>query len=151
MNRTFTAIIMGLFRRIEDWFSRKQADAAPYSEGEKAIERKRRQDDAGKFTYQEEGFTYAFADGPEFVRWAEIRRIVAYKVDRLTYDDICLDIFWRDWKFTITEDTAGWDRLIAQLRIAFPNIPDDWYGKVGLPAFATNSMVLFERGDKGSD
>jgi hypothetical protein len=136
---------MGLIRRLEDRFSRKQADAVPYSEAEKALILKRRQEDPGKFTYAEDGFTYAFTEGPEFIRWSEIWRIVTYKLDRLTFDDICLDIFWKDWKLTITEDTPGWDQFVAKLEGNFPGLPEGWYFDVMQPPFATNYTVLYER------
>ncbi|HEY4285954.1 MAG TPA: hypothetical protein VGN00_02535 [Puia sp.] len=141
---------MGLIRRLDNWFTRKQDDAAPYSEAEKALEEKRRQEDPGKFTYGEDGFTYAFPDGPEFVCWSEIQRIATYKVDRMTFDEICLDIFWNDWKLTITEDTPGWGQLVIKLKGAFPTIPEDWFERVMQPAFATNYTVLYEREERVS-
>ncbi len=117
-------------------------------EAERALRLKQLQEDTGGFVYEDDGFSYPFKDEVGIVRWADIERIVGYKADSLTADDICMDLFWKDWRWTITEDTPGWYRFLAKLKEIFPTIPDNWDGQMMHPPFATNYTVLYEREDR---
>ena len=89
---------MGVFRKIEDLLKKTDDKTMSYSDAEKALRLKQLQEDLGKFNYESDGFTYEFETGLEKIRWSDILRIEAYKLDRLTTDEICLDIFWLDNK-----------------------------------------------------
>jgi hypothetical protein len=79
------------------------------------------------------------------VVWNEVREVVTFKRDLLTYDDICLAFRVDDGWVVISEDAEGWSALTSALGRRFPTIPPDWYQTVMLPPFATCYRVLFER------
>lgn len=136
---------MGFYRKITSLI-KESSTIISFSEAERALRLKQRQEEQGGFRYEEDGFCYPFKDGVEKISWTVIERIVAYKADRLTTDEICLDIFWKDWKWTITEDTPGWYTFVAKLKEVFPTIPDDWDNQIIQPPFASNCVVLYDCG-----
>jgi hypothetical protein len=101
--------------------------------------------DNGIFTYDEEGFAIKLKDGiSEEIKWTEIERLVAYKLDLMTIDEICLDIIYRGYKITITEETKGWYQFVEKSKLTY-NISDDWDTNIAYPAFATNLTILYEK------
>jgi hypothetical protein len=89
------------------------------------------------------------ADGPELwsLDWEEVDEIVAYKVDALTVDHICLGFRRRgeDTYLVTDEDTAGWEKLNAELLRRFGVDVGSRYADIALPPFATNWTVLRAR------
>jgi len=78
-----------------------------------------------------------------------VEEIVAYKIDALTYDHVCL-AFRRagDSSFLVVgEDTPGWNELNDQLRHAFGISSNEWFGQVAIPAFAENRTTLWTRAE----
>ncbi len=116
---------------------------------ESAVRWKRLQEDIGPFVYEEDGFSYPFASGYGKIRWAEVDRIVGYKADLLTTDEIYLGIYCKEWYCQFSESTPGWYPFIDRLKLAFPAIPDGWDWDVAMPPFATNFTVLYERNGRG--
>jgi hypothetical protein len=103
-------------------------------------------EEMGGFIFEADGFRYPFKEGVDKFNWSDVVRIVAYKLDRMTTDEICLDLISNDWQATYTEMTPGWYQFLEKLESAFPTIAPDWDAKIALPPFATNYTVLWERG-----
>jgi len=79
--------------------------------------------------------------------WPEVTRITAYKIDRLTMDEIRVDFVLRDGTTrVITEDSPGFDELMRELARRFPAV-SGWRDRVVQPAFAPSVSVLYERGE----
>jgi hypothetical protein len=74
-----------------------------------------------------------------------VDRIVGYKLDLFTVDEICIELHIGDRAVRFNESTPGWYQLLERLRRVFPSIPEGWDWDVTLPAFATNYTVLYER------
>jgi hypothetical protein len=138
---------MGVFRRIEDLLKKSDDKTVSYSDAEKLLRLKALQEDLGKFNYEADGFTYEFESGVEKVNWSDILHIDAYKINRGTYEELCLEIFWLYNKWTISEETPGWYQFLNKIKEAFPSIPANWDGTIAQPPFATNHTVLYQRKD----
>ena len=89
---------------------------------------------------------YSTHVAPGKYNWDGVEMIVAYKVDLLTTDEICLDIFYGNLQITFTEETPGWYLFIKKLGSVFPSIPSCWDAVIAQPAFAENRTVLYRRG-----
>ena len=142
---------MSFFRRISDQFQKQKESTASFTEEEKLLRRQQEHEALGKFCYQEDEFTYLFEGGPQEIKWKDILKIAVYKLDLMTTDELCLEMFWQDLRITFTEETPGWYQFLDRLEGAFPSIPKDWWGKVIHPAFATNYTVLYERDAPAAD
>ncbi len=137
---------MSFYKKLASLFVRSSTTAS-LTEVEKNLRWRRLQDDVGQFIYEDDGFRYPFKDHDEKLNWADVERITGYKMDLMTTDEICMEIFSGDWKYSFSESTPGWYQLLVKLKIVFPSIPDNWDGKIMLPPFATNFTVLYERED----
>jgi hypothetical protein len=104
--------------------------------------------DLGKFTYEDDGFIFQFKSGQQKIKWTDIERLIAYKQDLLTTDEICLDIVYNNWQTTITEETPGWYQFIEKTKLIFSSIPKNWDSEIVRPAFATNLSILYQRADR---
>ena len=104
--------------------------------------------DIGKFTYEEDGFIFQSSSGEQKVKWADIERLIAYKKDLVTIDEICLDIIYNNREITLTEETAGWYQFLQKIRLVFPSILENWDRDITNPAFATNLRILYQRADR---
>jgi hypothetical protein len=95
------------------------------------------------------GFELRRADaGCDEFRWDQAERILAYKVDLLTTDEIFVafeyhDANGRQMTFEVSEECPGFQDFMTALGRAFPTITADWYPRVMKPAFARNLIVLY--------
>ena len=135
------------YRKIASFFQ-PSIKVLPLTEAEKSLLRQQLREEMGQFIYEEDGFRYPFKEHDDKLKWSSVERIVAYKLDLVATDEICLDILSDGWKITYTESLAGWYVLLAKLKEAFPAIPDNWYVQVMHSPFATNYTVLYEREDR---
>ena len=104
----------------------------------------------GIFSYVEDGFTIQIGPGPKKYLYADIEAIVAYKVDRTTYDEMRLEVIFEDCAVLISEDAPGWYQFVIRTKEIFPTIPQDWDLQMPFPSFEMNLMVLYKRpGDGG--
>jgi len=126
--------ILGLF----GWRPRR-------SEEEARLRWQRLQEEIGSFDYDEEGFSYPFETGTTVVRWADVDRIVGYKLDLFAGDELCIELHIGDRAIRFIESTPGWYQFLGRLKGVFPAIPDGWDWDVARPAFAANYTVLYER------
>lgn len=112
-------------------------------------ERKRRFEikfnELGKVISEDDGFILENKSAQQKIRWADIERLIAYKKDLMTTDEICLDIIFDSRQLTINEGTPGWDQFVEKTKLAFPGIPKNWDTEITKPAFATNLTILFQR------
>ena len=131
------ALLWGFYR----WFIKVPAT----SEAEAKVRWQRMQEDVGAFEYDAEGFSYPFENGTSMIRWAEVDRIVGYKLDMFTVDEICIELHVGDRAIRFSESTAGWYQFQERLRNVFPDIRKDWELDVAMPAFETIYIVLYER------
>ncbi len=105
--------------------------------------------DLGNFSYRADGFTYQFDTGRKKVKWQDIERLIAYKADLMTTDEIRLDIVCNDFQTTITEETPGWYQFVEKTKTVFPSLADNWDNEITQPAFKTNLIVLYDRSNAG--
>jgi hypothetical protein len=79
--------------------------------------------------------------------WRDINEIIAFKIDTITFDRLCL-AFRRqiDGTYLATdEETPGWKELNHQLLLTFDVSFDSWFGAVAFPPFAENRTVVWSR------
>jgi hypothetical protein len=101
--------------------------------------------DLGAFRYDPEGFAITYGDFTAQLRWKDITQINVYKADKLTVDEICMDIVRGDRYFTITEELPGWYQFVLKTKEIFPQISKDWDLAIIQPPFATNFRTIYER------
>jgi len=135
---------MSFFRKITSLLSTSTATVS-FTEAERALRREQKRQDPGAFTYEEDGFFYAFMTETRKINWAAIERIVAYKQDLITEDQICLDITYEDWVTTFTEETPGWYLFLEKIATVFPGIPPDWDTVLMQTPSDAHLIVLYER------
>jgi hypothetical protein len=100
----------------------------------------------GFFEYTENAFKNSVEINNESYKWEEIQTVYGYKVDLLTYDEVCIDVYTIDQKkFTITESTDGWFQFISRLSENIKSIEIDWYVKIANPAFEKNLTLLYDK------
>jgi hypothetical protein len=100
------------------------------------------------FVNENDYFIFQFIQGHEKIKWVDIERLIAYKADLMTVDEIRMDIIYNNQQITITEETPGWDQFVTKTKAAFPSIQKNWDFKIIQPPFATNLIVLYERVDR---
>lgn len=81
------------------------------------------------------------------VRWEEVDRVLAFKRDLLTSDEVCLAFQIADsgTVFEVNESVGSFWDLVARVKEVFPDSEQDWEEAIVKPAFAENSTVLYER------
>ena len=94
------------------------------------------------------GFEVTHALGVSVVEWSLIDKIVAYKVDLLTVDEICFEIDYLDKRLLITEESEGWENFLIELIDRIPEIDSKWEEKIIKPAFERNETELYNRNKK---
>ena len=109
---------------------------------------KRTYNDLSIFQYDENGFTAQLENKKVQVNWSELERLVAYKADMMTIDEIRMEISYRNKSLIITEDTPGWYQFVLKTKNIFASIPEDWDINIIQPAFETNLTLLYEREDR---
>jgi hypothetical protein len=104
--------------------------------------------DVGQFTYTDDGCIVQLNTEQEEIKWADIERLVAYKRDFYTSDEICLDIVFNNCQITISEETPGWYQFVERIKLVYPEISQNWDTEIVHPPFATNLTVLYQRKDR---
>jgi hypothetical protein len=79
------------------------------------------------------------------IRWDDIEEINAYKLDRLTKDEICFDIVLSETVITISEEIEGWQTFTDKLEAVLTGFDNEWFGKVAYPTFKTNLTKVYHR------
>jgi hypothetical protein len=108
-----------------------------------------RVEDLGIFRYSDKSFVIRLDRSNYDIQWTEIQSILGYKLDLLTTDEICLDIFCDNKiSFTVTEETAGWFGFLKRIKEQFPTIEPDWSFNIQSPAFTTNLTLIYDRDNR---
>ena len=80
--------------------------------------------------------------------WESIQKVIAYKADLLTYDEIYIQFIFQDGMcINISEEAHGFSEIMNSLPQYLPGCLV-WAGTwqaVALPAFKTNETTLYER------
>ncbi|NNV57157.1 hypothetical protein [Limnovirga soli] len=139
---------MKTLQKILNFFSSgKTKNISPIAD-ERNMDFDEKLNDVGSFIYEEDGFIFQMIPAQQKIQWADIERLIAYKKDFLTTDEVCLDILFNNRKITITEATPGWYQFIQKTKFIFPGIPKNWDSEILQPAFALNLKVLYQRTDR---
>ena len=99
----------------------------------------------------ENGFEIIINDDSKIVKWSSIDRLVGYKMDQLTVDEICLYIEFDNKDALVTEDYSGWRIFMIELLNRYPNIDKNWELIIAKPAFERNETELFVRTKSSTD
>lgn len=94
------------------------------------------------------GFGIDLKDEHCFVKWAGIEKVVVYKVDLLTIDEVCMDITFNGKTIVIKEEMKGWDTFINQLKSTLRLNNDNWESLVVQKPFECTPMVIYESTDR---
>jgi hypothetical protein len=92
------------------------------------------------------GLTISVKKQESRIEWGEIESLVAFKVDRLTYDSICLQIDYGQSKSVVAlEETEGWESLVEGVKANFLSVSPTWDIDIIQPPFTESITVLYER------
>lgn len=106
-----------------------------------------RQTELGVFSYKETGFEIDLKTEVHSIKWTDIERILVYKADLLTIDEICMEILYDNRTIVITEETRGWYQFIDRLKSILP-VKDNWEAEVLKSPFEYNLTTVYERIDR---
>jgi hypothetical protein len=100
----------------------------------------------GIFSYNENGFELSINETLTKVKWNEIQKLTAYKIDLLTTDEICLFVEAENGKqFEISESTEGWFKFLEKTKEQFENINKMWEIDISNPAFERKETEIYNR------
>ena len=100
----------------------------------------------GLLNYNEQGFELMLDGKLTKTDWNEIDRILAYKVDLLAVDEICLFVdIDKERSFEISESTKGWFVFGKKISEIFPEIKENWEFDIAIPPFERNETELYNR------
>jgi hypothetical protein len=95
----------------------------------------------------EEGFDIVRnGETMESLRWRNVRKIVTFKYDNVSHDEICVAFLVDEensW-ILISEEWNGFLKATEKMKERFPSISENWFTKVMTPVFETKKTVLFE-------
>ena len=94
---------------------------------------------------QKDGFEVEQNEGIIFIKWDSINRLVGFKIDKYTIDEVCLHIQFNDQSIILTEEYNGWREFVNNMLIHFPKVDQYWEGKIAVPAFERNETELFNK------
>lgn len=98
------------------------------------------------FNYSEFGFELYVDEKLIEIKWGEINKITAYKIDLITIDEICLFVEAKNGKqFEINESLKGWNLFNEKLIEKFPSINKKWGKEIAIPPFERKETVLYNR------
>ena len=91
------------------------------------------------------GFEVIYDETATLFSWIEIDKLIGFKIDRFTTDDICLKIESGNKFAIISEEFDGWRIFMNELLNRFPTIDKNWEGIISYPAFERNETELYNR------
>lgn len=98
----------------------------------------------GIFHYNKDGFDITLCGIIYSVKWSQIKKLTAYKVDVFTTDAICIDIVLADNILTVSEETEGWHQFIEKFTVALPSINEKWEDEITRVPFQADETVIYE-------
>ncbi len=90
---------------------------------------------------------HRIANTPCSIGWTDFDRIVVYKRDGMTVDDICMAFEDAGQVvLELCEDMKGWPTLVGALSEHLDGVmnADSWYALVVQPPFAPNPTVIYD-------
>jgi len=94
----------------------------------------------------DQGFEIRGGKDSHLYRWTDVEAIFGFKLDLITTDEICLDLFFIDQKsIRFSESMPGWNMFNASLFLYFSAIPETWENEIVKPPFETNLTLLYDR------
>ena len=80
------------------------------------------------------------------VDWSDVARIVAFKVDLLTMDAVCLEVQLASGAVCLVDEEAtGFWELVTVIKRVLPISQQEWEQTVVPSAFVENRTVIFQR------
>ena len=109
------------------------------------ILKKFRNKDIFKIDINEKSFSIQINNVFNNISWDKIKKIEAFKVDKLTYDDIRISfyLFDSDLVYTISEEFENYNVLLYELQNRYNITYDEWLEKVAFPPFEENRITLW--------
>ena len=106
-----------------------------------------RHPDIEVFTYTAQGFFINIPEITTEIKWTDIQTIFGYKIDLLTFDEICIEVFYDyNHSFKLSEYSISWDSFLKKIKEQFPEIDENWHFDIIPPAFKSNLTLIYERG-----
>ena len=141
---------MNLIRLISNLLKSKSSTAGAilYDEDVQKQNWEIRQNDLGVFTYNSSGFEIDLKNEYHYIKWADIERLVAYKADLMSVDEICMDIIYDNKTVIITEETFGWHQFIKRIKTALLSVNENWEALVLKSPFEYDLTTIYERFDR---
>jgi hypothetical protein len=100
----------------------------------------------GPFDYNKQGFELMLDGKRTKTNWNEIKKIVAYKVDLLATDEICMFVeIDKNSSFEIGESTKGWFVFVEKIKEQFPEINKSWEFDIAIPPFERKETEIYNR------
>ena len=101
--------------------------------------------DFGCLKIYDHGFEISGGKDAQNFQWKDVEVIFGFKLDLMTTDEICLDLFFTDHRsIRLPESMHGWDIFNGSLRFHFPSISDSWEYEFVKPPFETNLTLLYD-------
>lgn len=85
-------------------------------------------------SFDDDGFGITSIDASRMC-WDDVERIVAYKTDCITVDEICVRFDWAHGALVVTEEAEGFREFMQQVVLRFPTA-SNWFPLVSQPPFA---------------
>ena len=95
--------------------------------------------------YKDYGFVYTYKNINRLFAWNRITKIIAYKSDLLTIDEVRLKIWDNDGGITISEEQALWSNFTEKILEQYPKIEKGWFSKIAIPPFVRNETILYQK------
>jgi hypothetical protein len=149
----FTAWCHKAKERFHAWHAARRAESIRLMKAEMGISdeedptRWTPEGEYGRIEGDERGFALILGRRQRWrVDWSEIVAIRTFKRDLFTFDMVCLEFKTASGEYCEAwEDMVGFTEFTERMQAEFPTVPQNWYGEVMLPAFATNQRVLWRR------
>ncbi|MFZ1786879.1 MAG: hypothetical protein WAT92_01150 [Saprospiraceae bacterium] len=96
-----------------------------------------------KISILEDGFEINNGNNTDQIKWAEIEKIIAFKKELVTEDQICLEFESNNRTFYCSEDYEGWIEFEEMLRQQITQIDETWKSSVSYPPFEESKTTIF--------
>lgn len=145
-------------RFLVPWFAKRRVNRLiAHSADSKVVRTTGRRKFEDEIQFDAAGFCWRSIKKPQAapvsISWTKVDRIVAFKIDLFTYDEIRLFISQSEGSgLEISEETKGWDEFVEALPEHLQaSVPfAEWFPKVAFPAFETNETEIFLKSETTS-
>lgn len=100
----------------------------------------------GNFKFDDIGFKVISLESEEYVEWDKIDKLIAFKIDLLTFDEIRLQIHLESERIIeFGEEIPGWSEFVLRLRNQFVEIDSSWETNISKPAFERKETIIYKK------